>query len=194
MSRIGKRVLEIPKDVEVKLDKNHIEVKGKLGELSYTFSPLISVVVENNEIKTLRSNEEKSTKQLHGTTNANIKNMLIGVSSGYKKEIEIKGVGYKATLKGNTIEIIAGYSHAVNLEVPSNLKIELPKPTNIIISGIDKQAVGEFAANIRDVRRPSPYSGKGIMYKDEVIRRKEGKTAAKSVSYTHLTLPTTERV
>ncbi|AUW37141.1 50S ribosomal protein L6 [Metamycoplasma hominis] len=179
MSRIGKRVLEIPKDVEVKLDKNHIEVKGKLGELSYTFSPLISVVVENNEIKTLRSSEEKSTKQLHGTTNANIKNMLIGVSSGYKKEIEIKGVGYKATLKGNTIEIIAGYSHAVNLEVPSNLKIELPKPTNIIISGIDKQAVGEFAANIRDVRRPSPYSGKGIMYKDEVIRRKEGKTAAK---------------
>ena len=96
-----------------------------------------------------------------------------------KKEIEIKGVGYKATLKGNTIEIIAVYSHAVNLEVPSNLKIELPKPTNIIISGIDKQAVGEFAANIRDVRRPSPYSGKGIMYKDEVIRRKEGKTAAK---------------
>lgn len=91
--------------------------------MSYTFSPLISVVVENNEIKTLRSNEEKSTKQLHGTTNANIKNMLIGVSSGYKKEIEIKGVGYKATLKGNTIEIIAGYSHAVNLEVPSNLKL-----------------------------------------------------------------------
>lgn len=90
MSRIGKRVLEIPKDVEVKLDKNHIEVKGKLGELSYTFSPLISVVVENNEIKTLRSNEEKSTKQLHGTTNANIKNMLIGVSSGYKKKLKLK--------------------------------------------------------------------------------------------------------
>ncbi|TPR53668.1 50S ribosomal protein L6 [Metamycoplasma neophronis] len=179
MSRIGKRVLAIPADVEVELTNNHIVVKGKLGQLEYTFSPLIKVVVENNEIKTLRSNEEKTTKMLHGTTNANIKNMLIGVSQGYKKEIEIKGVGYKATLKGNEIEIIAGYSHPVNVTLPSNLKIEVPKPTNIVISGIDKQAVGEFAANIRDIRRPSPYSGKGIMYKDEVVRRKEGKTAAK---------------
>ena len=105
--------------------------------------------------------------------------MLIGVSNGYKKEIEIKGVGYKATLKGSEIEIIAGYSHPVTLSIPSSLKVELPKPTNIIILGIDKQVVGEFAAKLRDVRRPSPYSGKGIMYKDEIIRRKEGKTAAK---------------
>ncbi|BAQ54299.1 50S ribosomal protein L6 [Mycoplasmopsis arginini] len=179
MSRIGKRVLSIPAGVEVSLSKNHIIVKGNLGQLEYTFSPLISVVVENNEIKTLRSNEDKTTKQLHGTTNANISNMLIGVSKGYKKEIEIKGVGYKATLKGNDIEVIAGYSHSVVKPIPSNLKVEVPKPTNIIISGIDKQAVGEFAANLRDIRRPSPYSGKGIMYKDEVIRRKEGKTAAK---------------
>ncbi|WP_412031454.1 50S ribosomal protein L6 [Metamycoplasma buccale] len=179
MSRIGNRILLIPNGVEVNINQNHILIKGKLGTLEYTFSPLIKVVVENNEIKTLRTNEEKSTKQLHGTTNANIKNMLIGVSEGYKKEIEIKGVGYKATLKGKEIEIIAGYSHPVLLEVPSNLKLELPKPTNIIISGIDKQAVGEFAANLRDVRRPSPYSGKGIMYKDEIIRRKEGKTASK---------------
>ncbi|PZW01622.1 50S ribosomal protein L6 [Metamycoplasma auris] len=179
MSRIGKRILSIPENTEVILNKNHIIIKGKLGELEYTFSPLISVVIENNEIKTLRANEEKSTKQLHGTTNAIISNMLIGVSSGYKKEIEIKGVGYKATLKGNEIEVIAGYSHNVIKQIPSNLKVEIPKPTNIIISGIDKQAVGEFAANLRDIRRPSPYSGKGIMYKDEVIRRKEGKTAAK---------------
>lgn len=179
MSRIGKRILAIPADVEVTLNDNHIIIKGKLGQLEYTFSPLIQVVVENNEIKTLRTNELKTTKQLHGTTNANIKNMLIGVSEGYKKEIEIKGVGYKATLKGNEIEIIAGYSHPVLVTLPSNLKIEVPKPTNIVISGIDKQAVGEFAANLRDIRRPSPYSGKGIMYKDEVIRRKEGKTAAK---------------
>lgn len=179
MSRIGKRILAIPADVEVTLNDNHIIVKGKLGQLEYTFSPLIQVIVENNEIKTLRTNELKTTKQLHGTTNANIKNMLIGVSEGYKKEIEIKGVGYKATLKGNEIEIIAGYSHPVSVALPSNLKVEVPKPTNIVISGIDKQAVGEFAANLRDIRRPSPYSGKGIMYKDEVIRRKEGKTAAK---------------
>ncbi|WP_330463532.1 50S ribosomal protein L6 [Metamycoplasma gateae] len=179
MSRIGKRILSIPSGVEVNLEKNHITIKGSLGQLEYTFSPLISVVIENNEIKTLRANEEKTTKQLHGTTNANINNMLIGVSQGYKKEIEIKGVGYKATLKGNEIEVIAGYSHNVVKQIPSNLKVEVPKPTNIIISGIDKQSVGEFAANIRDIRRPSPYSGKGIMYKDEVIRRKEGKTAAK---------------
>ncbi|BAP39736.1 50S ribosomal protein L6 [Metamycoplasma canadense] len=179
MSRIGKRILLIPQGVEVNLSNNHITIKGNLGQLEYTFSPLISVIIENNEIRTLRANEEKTTKQLHGTTNANISNMLIGVSKGYKKEIEIKGVGYKATLKGNEIEIIAGYSHNVMKQIPSNLKVEVPKPTNIIISGIDKQAVGEFAANLRDIRRPSPYSGKGIMYKDEVIRRKEGKTAAK---------------
>ncbi|MBN0970723.1 50S ribosomal protein L6 [Mycoplasma phocoeninasale] len=179
MSRIGKRILEIPKNVEIKLENNHIIIKGNLGELEYTFSPLIQVSVENNQIKTLRTNEEKATKQLHGTTNAIISNMLIGVSEGYKKEIEIKGVGYKATLKGNEIEVIAGYSHPVMLPLPSNLKVEVVKPTNIVISGIDKQAVGEFAANIRNIRRPSPYSGKGIMYKGEVIRRKEGKTAAK---------------
>ncbi|TPD98296.1 50S ribosomal protein L6 [Metamycoplasma equirhinis] len=179
MSRIGKRILEIPTGVEIKLENNHITVKGKLGELEYTFSPLIQVKIENNQLQTLRLNEEKTTKQLHGTTNANIKNMIIGVSEGYKKEIEIKGVGYKATQKGKEIEIIAGYSHPVMVEIPENLKIEVVKPTNIVISGISKQAVGEFAANIRDIRRPSPYSGKGIMYKGEVIRRKEGKTAAK---------------
>ncbi|BDX52575.1 50S ribosomal protein L6 [Metamycoplasma equirhinis] len=179
MSRIGKRILEIPTGVEIKLENNHITVKGKLGELEYTFSPLIQVKIENNQLQTLRLNEEKTTKQLHGTTNANIKNMIIGVSEGYKKEIEIKGVGYKATQKGKEIEIIAGYSHPVIVEIPENLKIEVVKPTNIVISGISKQAVGEFAANIRDIRRPSPYSGKGIMYKGEVIRRKEGKTAAK---------------
>ncbi|WP_373440498.1 50S ribosomal protein L6 [Metamycoplasma equirhinis] len=179
MSRIGKRILEIPTGVEIKLENNHITVKGKLGELEYTFSPLIQVKIESNQLQTLRLNEEKTTKQLHGTTNANIKNMIIGVSEGYKKEIEIKGVGYKATQKGKEIEIIAGYSHPVMVEIPENLKIEVVKPTNIVISGISKQAVGEFAANIRDIRRPSPYSGKGIMYKGEVIRRKEGKTAAK---------------
>ncbi|ACF07284.1 50S ribosomal protein L6 [Metamycoplasma arthritidis] len=179
MSRIGNRILKVPANTEVVIENNHITVKGKLGELHYSFSSLIKVNLENGEITTVRSNEEKTTKQLHGTTNAIIKNMLIGVSEGYKKEIEIKGVGYKATLKGNEIEVIAGYSHPVTLALPSNLKVELPKPTNIIISGIDKQAVGEFAANLRKIRKPSPYSGKGIMYKDEQIRRKEGKTASK---------------
>ncbi|RMA78589.1 large subunit ribosomal protein L6 [Metamycoplasma subdolum] len=179
MSRIGNRILKVPENVQVELNQNTIKVKGNLGELTYTFNPLIKVVVENSEIKTIRANEEKTTKQLHGTTNANINNMLIGVSKGYKKEIEIKGVGYKATLKGSEIEIIAGYSHPTLLRIPQELKVEVPKPTNITISGINKQIVGEFAANLRKIRKPSPYSGKGIMYKDEVIRRKEGKTAAK---------------
>lgn len=179
MSRIGKRILNVPNGVEFTIENSNVTVKGKLGQLSFQFSPLIKITYENNEVKTERLNEEKTTKQLHGTTNALIHNMIIGVSKGYKKEIEIKGVGYKATLMGNKIEIIAGYSHPIQIEIPVGLKAELPKPTNIIISGIDKQLVGEFAANIRKIRRPSPYSGKGIMYKGEIIRRKEGKTAAK---------------
>ena len=170
MSRIGKRILNVPNGVELTIENSNVTVKGKLGQLSFQFSPLIKITYENNEVK---------TEKLHGTTNALIHNMIIGVSKGYKKEIEIKGVGYKATLMGNKIEIIAGYSHPIQIEIPVGLKAELPKPTNIIISGIDKQLVGEFAANIRKIRRPSPYSGKGIMYKGEIIRRKEGKTAAK---------------
>ena len=179
MSRIGKRILNVPNGVELTIENSNVAVKGKLGQLSFQFSPLIKITYENNEVKTERLNEEKTTKQLHGTTNALIHNMIIGVSKGYKKEIEIKGVGYKATLMGNKIEIVAGYSHPIQIDIPVGLKAELPKPTNIIISGIDKQRVGEFAANIRKIRRPSPYSGKGIMYKGEIIRRKEGKTAAK---------------
>ncbi|MGX9395684.1 50S ribosomal protein L6 [Mycoplasma sp. 1573] len=179
MSRVGKRVLNIPANVEVKIEKSFIEVKGPKGTLSFQFSDLIEIKNENNQITTHRLNEEKSTKQLHGTTNSLISGMLKGVSEGFKKEIEIKGVGYKATQKGNQIEVIAGYSHPVLVDIPANLKVSLPKPTNIVIEGIDKQAVGQFAAVLRDIRRPSVYSGKGIMYKDEVIRRKEGKKASK---------------
>ncbi|MBN0919183.1 50S ribosomal protein L6 [[Mycoplasma] gypis] len=179
MSRVGKRVLNIPAGVEVKIDGSNVEVKGPKGTLSYAFSNLIVIKNENNQITTDRLNEEKSTKQLHGTTNSLIASMIKGVSEGFVKEIEIKGVGYKATQKGNQLEVIAGYSHPVYVDIPSNLEVSLPKPTNIVIKGIDKQAVGQFAAVVRDIRRPSVYSGKGIMYKDEVIRRKEGKTASK---------------
>ena len=132
MSRIGKRILNVPNGVELTIENSNVTVKGKLGQLSFQFSPLIKITYENNEVKTERLNEEKTTKQLHGTTNALIHNMIIGVSKGYKKEIEIKGVGYKATLMGNKIEIIAGYSHPIQIEIPVGLKAELPKPTKPI--------------------------------------------------------------
>ncbi|WP_027120438.1 50S ribosomal protein L6 [Mycoplasmopsis lipofaciens] len=179
MSRVGNRVLAIPSGVEVSLDNTTLTVKGKLGELKQTFSSLIAIKIEDNSISTIRANEEKHTKQLHGTTNALINSMLIGVSTGFKKELIIKGVGYKAVLKGNVLEVAAGYSHLVNLDIPSDVKVETPKPTEVIVSGISKEKVGQFAALVRMVRKPNPYSGKGIAYKDEVIRRKEGKTAAK---------------
>ncbi|OAB49148.1 50S ribosomal protein L6 [Mycoplasmopsis gallinarum] len=179
MSRVGNRVLTIPANVEVKVDGTNFSVKGPLGELNRDFSNLIAIKVENGQITTLRANEEKATKQLHGTTNALISNMLIGVSKGYKKELVIKGVGYKATLKGQELEVLAGYSHPVILTIPQELKVTVEKPTEISISGISKELVGEFAAVVRKIRKPNPYSGKGIAYKDEVIRRKEGKTAAK---------------
>lgn len=179
MSRIGKRILTIPEGVTVTVNKTQVEVKGKLGTLTQEFSPLISVSVENNTVSTARANEEKHTKQLHGTTNSIIENMLVGVSQGYKKEIEIKGVGFKAALKGDKLEVNAGYSHPVLLDVIPGVKIEVVKNVEVTVTGISNQAVGQMAAQIRDVRRPSPYTGKGIMYKGEVIRRKEGKAASK---------------
>ncbi|WP_406615763.1 50S ribosomal protein L6 [Mycoplasmopsis hyopharyngis] len=180
MSRVGNRIITIPAGVEVSLQEGtNFTAKGKLGSLTKNFSNLIAIVIENNKISTVRANEEKHTKQLHGTTNSLISNMIKGVSEGFKKELEIKGVGYKATLKGNILELAVGYSHLVNLEIPAGLTVVCPKPTEITISGIEKELVGHFASIIRDVRRPSPYSGKGIAYKGEKIRRKEGKTASK---------------
>lgn len=179
MSRVGNRVLLLPEGTELNIVNNLIEVKGKLGNLSFDVNPLIAIEVNNKEVKTIRANEEKHTKQLHGTTNSILENMIIGVSEGFKKELEIKGVGYKAALKGNQIEVAAGYSHLHFIDIPSDLKVEIPKPTQIVISGIDKQKVGQLAAIVRKIRRPNPYSGKGIMYKNEHIRRKEGKAAGK---------------
>ncbi|MCS4536883.1 MULTISPECIES: 50S ribosomal protein L6 [unclassified Mycoplasma] len=179
MSRVGNRILSIPQGVEVKLEGTTFSAKGKLGSLEATFSPLIAIKIEEDKISTLRANEEKSTKQLHGTTNALISNMLIGVSQGFKKELVIKGVGYKAVLKGQQLELAVGKSHLELLDIPADVNVELPKPTEITLSSISKESVGQFAAIVRATRKPSPYSGKGIAYKDEVIRRKEGKTAAK---------------
>ena len=179
MSRIGNRILTIPAGVEVNVDGNNITVKGPKGTLNYTFSSNVDVKVEDGKITVTRKDDSKVSKQLHGTTNSNINNMLIGVSEGYKKELEINGVGYRFQVQGNKINVNAGYSNPVIVEVPTGVKVEQVNNTEITISGIDKQQVTEFAANIRAIREPEPYKGKGIRYKGEYVRRKEGKKAAK---------------
>jgi len=179
MSRVGNRIITIPEGTTVTINGSSVEVKGKNGTLTREFSPLIAITVDGTNLSTSRANEDKHTKQLHGTTNSLLEGMVVGVTEGFKKEIEIKGVGYKAALKGDKLEVNAGYSHPHLLDIIEGVKVEVPKATEIIITGADKQAVGQMAAVIRDIRRPSPYSGKGIMYKGEQIRRKEGKAAAK---------------
>ena len=181
MSRIGNRVLTIPVGVEVNVDGNKITTKGPKGTLEYVFKDSnVEVKVEGNEVRVTRKDESKVSKQLHGTTNSNINNMLIGVSEGFKRELEINGVGYRFQVQGNKLIVTAGYSHNVELVAPEGIKMEMPdkSQTELIISGYDKQAVSEFAANVRKIRKPEPYKGKGIKFKEEHIRRKEGKKAA----------------
>ena len=179
MSRIGNRKIIIPEGVTVVNDNNNITVKGPKGELQLLVNSVISVNVNGNELTVERANELKQSKALHGTTNANISNMITGVTKGFSKGLEIIGVGYRFNVKGNTIVINAGYSHPVELAIPAGLKVDLVSNTEINVNGIDKALVGKFAAEIRDVRSPEPYKGKGIRYKDEHVRRKEGKKAAK---------------
>lgn len=178
MSRIGNRKIVIPEGVSVTLEENIVKVSGKLGELTLELPSVIKMEIVDNTITLTRENEIKQTKALHGTANANITNMIKGVTEGYKKDLEIVGVGYRFNLKGNTLVINAGYSHPVEMEIPAGLKVEAISNTEISVSGINKELVGEFSANIRKVRQPEPYKGKGIRYKDEYIRRKEGKKAA----------------
>ncbi|MGM9882088.1 MAG: 50S ribosomal protein L6 [Bacilli bacterium] len=179
MSRIGKRVLSIPENVNVNVNDNVVTVKGPKGELTLDLVKNIEVKVEDNTVIVNALKEDKFTHAMHGTTNANIKNMIVGVSEGYKKGLEIVGVGYKFTASGNKLTISAGYSHPVILEVPKGITVKAISNTEIELEGIDKEKIGEFAANIRKVRQPEPYKGKGIKYKGEQIRRKEGKKASK---------------
>lgn len=179
MSRIGNRVLTIPNGVNCEIADNTITVKGPKGELSYTFDKSMTVVVEDGKLKITRENETKRVKSLHGTTNALIANMLTGVSAGFQKGLEAVGVGYKFTVSGKKLTVNAGYSHPVEVTVPEGLSVEGVSNTEITVSGIDKQKVSEFAANIRKIREPEPYKGKGIRYKGEYVRRKEGKKASK---------------
>ena len=177
MSRIGNRHLAIPEGVTVEVNGNVVTVKGSKGELSLTTSDLVTVEVKEGTVVVTRKNETIPARQVHGTTNANIRNMMIGVSEGYSKALEIIGVGYRFNLRGNKLVINAGYSHPVEVEVPSDLQVKVDGNNQVTVSGISKERVGEFAANIRKVRKPEPYKGKGIRYVGEHIRRKEGKKA-----------------
>ena len=179
MSRIGKRELVIPAGVTVTVDKNTVTVKGPKGELSFNKAAVITVEEVEGKIITKRPNDTKVSKQLHGTTNALINNMIKGVTDGYTKELEAVGVGYRFQVQGKKITVNAGYSNPVVFELPEGIKAEQVSNTEITISGIDKQEVSEVAANIRAIREPEPYKGKGIRYKGEYVRRKEGKKAAK---------------
>ncbi|MCH5166555.1 MAG: 50S ribosomal protein L6 [Erysipelotrichales bacterium] len=179
MSRIGNRILTIPAGVTVEVVDNTITTKGPKGELKYTFDESISAKVDDGKVIVTRANELKQTKSLHGTTNALISNMLIGVSAGFEKSLEAVGVGYKFAVSGKKITVHAGYSHTIDVEVPEGVSVEGVSATEICVKGIDRQKVSEFAANIRKIREPEPYKGKGIRYKGEYVRRKEGKKAAK---------------
>ena len=177
MSRIGNRVLTIPENVSVVVNGTNVTVKGPKGELSTDVNKHITVKVEGNEVTITRDSD--AYKNFHGTTNANIQNMIIGVSEGFEKKLESIGVGYRFALKGQELVVTAGYSHPVNVAIPAGITLESPSNTELTIKGIDKCLVGEFAANIRKIRQPEPYKGKGIRYKDEYVRRKEGKKASK---------------
>ena len=177
MSRIGNQELVIPSGVEVKLDNGIVTVKGSKGTLSQVIADCLDVNINDDKIKIDRKNEEKFSKSIHGTTTALIKNMITGVSEGFKKELELNGVGYRVQVSGKKVTLSVGYSHPVEIILADGISAEAPSNTELVISGMDKQLVGETAANIRKVRKPEPYKGKGIKYKDEQIRRKEGKRA-----------------
>lgn len=176
MSRVGKKPIEIPSGVTVTLDNNTVTVKGPKGELTRTFSPDIEIKVEDNIVNVSRPSDAKEHRALHGTTRAIIANMVEGVGKGYERNLELVGVGYRASKQGTKLVLNVGYSHPVEIEPEQGLEIDVPANTKVIVKGIDKERVGALAANIRGVRPPEPYKGKGIRYEGEYVRRKEGKT------------------
>lgn len=179
MSRIGRKPIEIPAGVEVKIDGNTVTVKGPKGTLTQNFNSRMNVAVEGNEVVVTRPSEENLDKSLHGLTRTLIANMVHGVVTPFTKELEVNGVGYRAAKQGKDLVMNLGYSHQVTMSEIEGITIECPSANKIVISGPDKQKVGQFAAEVREKRPPEPYKGKGIKYADEHIRRKEGKTGAK---------------
>lgn len=175
MSRIGKKPIEIPAGVDVQIDGTLVTVKGPKGTLTRNVHPNITVEKDGNVINVTRPNDDKMNRSLHGLTRTLISNMVVGVNESFKKELEVNGVGYRVELKGKDLLLKIGYSHDVIIPAEEGITIEVPNPNKIVISGPDKQKVGQFAANVREKRPPEPYKGKGIKYVDEHIRRKEGK-------------------
>ena len=176
MSRIGNKVIVLPAGVEITNNDNVVTVKGPKGELTREFSKDIEIRVEGTEVTLHRPNDSKEMKTIHGTTRALLNNMVIGVSEGFKKELEMRGVGYRAQLQGKKLVLAVGKSHPDEVEAPEGITFELPNPTTISISGISKEVVGQTAAYVRSLRSPEPYKGKGIRYVGEYVRLKEGKT------------------
>jgi len=177
VSRIGRLPVEVPSKVEINVEGSHVHIKGPNGEMEYTFSSDLDIKVEDDQVVITRLSEERQTRALHGTTRAIISNMVTGVTDGYSKELELVGVGYRANLQGKNLVLSVGYSHPVEIEPPEGITFEVgEKSRQIIVRGYDKQQVGQIAADIRKVRPPEPYKGKGIRYKGEHIRRKAGKT------------------
>jgi large subunit ribosomal protein L6 len=177
MSRKGNKLLTIPNQVTLSLSNNVATIKGPLGTLTVNYPSTIEVNVDGSTAKVSRTSEDRQTRKMHGTVNSNISNALVGVSAGYTKILNIVGVGYKANVAGNKLTLDIGFSHQVVFNIPTELKVTCPSQTQIVISGYDKILVGEFTAKVRATRKPEPYNGKGIMYSDEIIVRKVGKTA-----------------
>ena len=175
MSRIGKKPVELPKGVTAEIKGQTIEVKGPKGTRSFTATDDVDLVLEEGSVSVKPRGTSKRARQQWGMTRSMIENLATGVSTGFKKELEIQGVGYRANMQGNVLKLALGYSHDVNFEVPEGVTITAPKQTEIVVEGIDQQLVGQVAANIREWRRPEPYKGKGIRYKGEFVFRKEGK-------------------
>ncbi len=177
MSRIGKQPIPVPSGVEVKIDGSTVGVKGPKGQLESTFSDVLSISMEDDSVVVTRPDDSRDARSLHGLTRTLIANMVIGVSEGYSKNLEIVGVGYRAVLKGSDLELALGFSHPVVIKPEAGITFEVPAPTKITVSGIDKQRVGQVAAEIRAWRKPEPYKGKGVRYEGEYVRRKLGKAA-----------------
>jgi len=177
MSRIGRQPIEVPGGVEVSVEGARVSVKGPRGTLEQTFHPEVRIVLEDGVVRVERTSDDGFHRALHGLTRTLIANMVEGVTKGYEKRLEIVGVGYRAALKGDALELALGFSHPVSVPAPEGIEFEVPAPNRITIRGNDKQAVGEIAANIRKLRKPEPYKGKGIRYEGEYVRKKAGKAA-----------------
>ncbi len=175
MSRVGKNPVTLPSGVEVNVSGADVVVKGSKGELARTFSERIGFEIDNGTVTVTRPDDTRESRALHGLSRALLNNMVVGVSEGFKKELEIQGVGYRAALKGSDLELQVGFSHSVTVQAPDGITFEVPEPTRIVVAGIDKEKVGQVAANVRGVRPPEPYKGKGIRYAGEYVRRKAGK-------------------